>query len=333
MRCEHCRGWRDGPPHVRPTGHPQDAHRKPARPSPAATAENMWRSRDQGGRGGYRRVVTDRLFRRMRLVLLLLVTRRLLATPPGVPGIRDGGRRAERARAGASARGQHRHHDGAQRVVPWLMDGRRRTRGVILAAVLVAAAWLTAMLGGTHPTTRWVQPCSWPRWYCSGSAGRCYRRPCRPSSTASPRAVAPPSNPTGGTFGARQLTISPGRRTVIQRASCRWPPGNGPRRQRPPRMFIHRVLGAERPHMPRTGSCRVRVQRSREVPPPQHGARRQSGRVRSPARNSGPKDWTLVSCQRGSPITESNLSLHVPAQVAADMGGLAARDVRLATRP
>ena len=72
-----------------------------------------------------------------------------------------------------------------------------------------------------------------------------------------------------------------------------------------------------RPLLPRTGSCRVRVQRSRAVPPLQHGARRQSGRVQSPARNPGPKDWTLVSCQRGSPITESNLSLHVPAQVAA----------------
>jgi MFS family permease len=34
------------------------------------------------------------------------------------------------------------------------MAGRRRTRGVILAAGFVAAAWLTTMLAGTHPVTR-----------------------------------------------------------------------------------------------------------------------------------------------------------------------------------
>jgi MFS family permease len=107
----------------------------------------------QAGPGGYRQVFADRLFRRLWLLVLLLVTAGYAQYHAAFPVFATAG--------GLSARGLALVFAAntvtvvvAQLAVLRLMAGRRRTRGVILAAGLVAAAWLTTMLAGTHPMTR-----------------------------------------------------------------------------------------------------------------------------------------------------------------------------------
>jgi len=147
MRCEHCRGRRDGPPHVRPTGRPQEA-------GPPLTCGNNPQNTAlrQRGWSGW-----------------IPAGLRGPAVPPQVAGLAAashppatgnttwafpvfataaGGLSAP---AGAGARGQHRHRDGgpASRA-----DGRPPAHPRSHPACgLVAAAWLTAVLGGTHPAT------------------------------------------------------------------------------------------------------------------------------------------------------------------------------------
>jgi MFS family permease len=108
----------------------------------------------EGGRGGYRQVFADRVFRRLWLIVLLLVTAGYGQYHAAFPVFAT-------AAGGLSARGLALAFAAntvtvvvAQLVVLRLMAGRRRTRGVILAAGFVAAAWLMTMLGGSHAMTR-----------------------------------------------------------------------------------------------------------------------------------------------------------------------------------
>jgi MFS family permease len=107
-----------------------------------------------GGPGGYRQVLADRLFRRLWLLVLLLVAAGFAQYHAAFPAFATGV-------GGLGARGLALAFAAntvtvvvAQLVVLRLMAGRRRTRGVILAAGLVAAAWLVTMLGGSHAITR-----------------------------------------------------------------------------------------------------------------------------------------------------------------------------------
>jgi MFS family permease len=107
-----------------------------------------------GGPGGYHQVFADRLFRRLWLIVLLMITGGYAQYHAAFPVFAT-------AAGGLSARGLALAFAAntvtvvlAQLVVLRLMAGRRRTRGVILAAGFVAAAWLMTMLGGSHALTR-----------------------------------------------------------------------------------------------------------------------------------------------------------------------------------
>jgi MFS family permease len=106
-----------------------------------------------GGRGGYRQVVADRLFRRLWLIVLLLVTAGYAQYHAAFPVFATTGGLGARGLALAFAANTVTVV-AAQLVVLRLLAGRRRTRGVILAAGFVAAAWLTTMLAGSHTTGR-----------------------------------------------------------------------------------------------------------------------------------------------------------------------------------
>jgi MFS family permease len=122
-----------------------------ARMGDAATAGA--RTGGQAGAGGYRQVFADRLFRRLWVIVLLLVTAGYGQYHAAFPVFA--------AAAGLNARGLALAFAAntvtvvlAQLVVLRLMAGRRRTRGVILAAGFVAAAWLTTMLACSDAVTR-----------------------------------------------------------------------------------------------------------------------------------------------------------------------------------
>jgi MFS family permease len=100
------------------------------------------------GSGGYRDVFRDRVFRRLWLLVLLLVTVGYAQYHAAFPAYSTG-------EGGLSARGLGAAFAAntvtvvlAQLVVLRMMAGRRRTRGVMLAAGFVAAAWTATLLAG-----------------------------------------------------------------------------------------------------------------------------------------------------------------------------------------
>jgi MFS family permease len=100
------------------------------------------------GSGGYREVFRDRVFRRLWLLVLLLVTVGYAQYHAAFPAYATG-------EGGLSARGLGVAFAAntvtvvlAQLFVLRMMAGRRRTRGVMLAAGFVAAAWTATLLAG-----------------------------------------------------------------------------------------------------------------------------------------------------------------------------------------
>ena len=117
-----------------------------ARLTDAAAAQTN--AAPNGGRSGYREVLRDRLFRRLWLLVLLLVTAGYAQYHAAFPAYATGV-------GGLSARGLGLAFAAnmvtvvlAQLVMLRLLAGRRRTRGVMIAAGFVAAAWMATLIGG-----------------------------------------------------------------------------------------------------------------------------------------------------------------------------------------
>ncbi len=137
--------------------------------------------------GGYRVVLADRVFRR-------LLALSFMASFVGYGQVEGGWA----AYANAVARVSTRSLGIAfavnttiivvlQRVVLRRIEGRRRTRMVMLQAALWAAAWAVLGTSGRVPATPLAAGCSSSRSACSRSARRSSRRCCRRSGTTSRR--------------------------------------------------------------------------------------------------------------------------------------------------
>jgi MFS family permease len=119
-----------------------------ARLADVVPAESGARSDEPSG--GYREVFRDRVFRRVWLLVLLLVTAGYAQFHAAFPVFATGA-------GGLSARGLGVAFAAntitvllAQLVVLRLMAGHRRTRGVMASATLIAAAWTATLVAGGY---------------------------------------------------------------------------------------------------------------------------------------------------------------------------------------
>ncbi len=117
--------------------------------APVATEEAA-----DAGPAGYRKVFADRLFRRLWVIALLMVTAGYAQYHAAFPAFATGTGHLSAQGLALTFAANTVTVVGAQLVVLRLMAGRRRTRGVVVSAAFVAAAWLATMLGGSHALTR-----------------------------------------------------------------------------------------------------------------------------------------------------------------------------------